>query len=399
MTLDQTIQERVSNILGANYRVISTDAFNRNYTTMVQTPYGVMNDITAQAFEKDKGKIIVSVATVQTKDIATPYRAEFANYTLSFWVSIDDKIIKRFSPTENDFNFWDDVERLREALKQKIEIDGNTLIMTAGEARLASNVTDKTATGDRVSYQMTGSVSLIDSKLALGGSLEIIFTVTKEINSTIAVDGGADFTVYNPELDIYYAEESTTIDLYQGAKNLTFTYGEVEHSIEKGTSVLLSSVVVNSDTYTLRLQWTVDNKVTMVSRVETPDIKEVYLLGGSVDLKYLLTNDVKVDNAMDLSYTRTLSANQIVQQGRVDQLQTKAVGGYGLDFVVEDFSDNAITEFFRDVVFKGGIYEVPITIKKDGIFQSSFTGLISVTWSAADENSVGNYACVIAPKQ
>lgn len=152
--------------LGQKYLVLANDAFSRQFTTPTVTPYGLAFDINYQAFSEYADTAVAVLQLTPINLTHTEYYIRQAQYTLNFWIPID---------TKESINFYGDIERLIERFSFPFFLDSNSkkLLATMSEPTLSSTTADGSGTGQRVSYQVTGTISIFDDNLATGEDLQI----------------------------------------------------------------------------------------------------------------------------------------------------------------------------------------------------------------------------------
>lgn len=197
MTTMELLRDKLQALLGNQYAVFCNDAFERQFTTPMQTAYGAQLDVNYQAFDQYAETIVAVLTTQPLKLYDLPYRLEQDTYTLAFWVPIDTiKFDENGMPLEAPkFNFDSDLAALKAALQGGFELketaDAQEVVyrafMTCSEPKLLSSVTEKTGAYERAVYQVSGTVSISAEALGLGKDIGIAFTIE-----------GTDYPVTNP---------------------------------------------------------------------------------------------------------------------------------------------------------------------------------------------------------
>lgn len=177
--------------LGQKYLVLANDAFSRQFTTPTATPYGLAFDINYQAFSEYADTAVAVLQLTPINLTHTEYYIRQAQYTLNFWLPID---------TKESSNFYGDIKRLIERFSLPFSLDESNpkkLLATMSEPTLSSASVDGSGTGQRVSYQVTGTISMFDDDLATGEDLQIFlyaFGVEAEVKnaSNVSISSTTD---------------------------------------------------------------------------------------------------------------------------------------------------------------------------------------------------------------
>ena len=187
MTTMELLQDKLQALLGNRYAVFCNDAFERQFTTPMQTAYGAQLDVNYQAFDQYAETIVAVLTTQPLKLYDLPYRLEQDTYTLAFWVPIDTiKFDENGMLLEAPkFSFDSDMAALKAALQGGFELKETVgevevkyrAFMTCSEPKLLSSVTEKTGAYERAVYQVSGTVSISAEALGLGKDITIEFTI------------------------------------------------------------------------------------------------------------------------------------------------------------------------------------------------------------------------------
>lgn len=168
-------------LLGKQYKIFPNDAFSDKYTTVVKTELGQQLEVSKQAFEDNKGKIIGIVEVPNATRANVDFYLMNANYSVNFWVPVnfikrDPNGILLESPK---FNFYGDVEKLiNKITNEHIDFfDDKYGRMTISEPRLSGNI-ENTGTGKRKVVSVSG-VATITDKGIFGADTEYLLEVVK----------------------------------------------------------------------------------------------------------------------------------------------------------------------------------------------------------------------------
>src|SRR5690554_3382544 len=119
--LIEKVIDKIQDILGDNYKVYDGNTFNSKYVNEVE------KDINWQAFDENKGKILVNFIMLPAKYAVASFLSYNTTYSIEFWVPVEFKIGLDGEPLENIVNVWDDYQRLRQEFGSLVNLTEDTI--------------------------------------------------------------------------------------------------------------------------------------------------------------------------------------------------------------------------------------------------------------------------------
>lgn len=167
--LIEKVVDKIQEILGDNYAVYDGNMFASKYVDELK------NDINWQAFDKDKGKIIVNFTMLPAEYGIAEFLSYNTTYNIEFWTPVEFKVGLNGELLEEVVDVWSDYHNLRKQLSGLTQLtqdiieddvvvkNGLNMLMSFGEL-VKGTAIDRTAQRKKNVLSASGGINISDNK-------------------------------------------------------------------------------------------------------------------------------------------------------------------------------------------------------------------------------------------